>query len=119
MLIRKNPETYRTHLELKFNTANGQASPLKYKAFDKYYTSTTTKMTLNCRFWVKKINNNILLLNKRKKQKTIQIKARSEKVFLLNGRRWEYISLAVDTARFPSDFGIWSQTSGSKSQVYN
>ena len=28
---------------LKFNTANWQLSPLKYKAFDKYNTSTTKK----------------------------------------------------------------------------
>ena len=52
---------------LKFNRANWLASPLKYKAFNKYNTSTTER-TLNCRVWVNKINNNILLLNKRKKQ---------------------------------------------------
>ena len=46
-------------------------------------------LNLNCRVWVNKINNNILLLNKRKKQPppTIQVKARSEKVFLLNSGR--------------------------------
>ena len=32
---------------LKFNTANWQVFPLKYKFFDKYNTSTTKK-TLNC-----------------------------------------------------------------------
>ena len=53
---------------LKFNTVNWQASPLKYKAFDKYNTSTTKKRTLNCCVWVNKIYNNILLLNKRKKK---------------------------------------------------
>ena len=53
---------------LEFNMANWRAFPLKYKVFDKYNTSTTKK-TLNCRVWVNKINNNILLLNKRKKQR--------------------------------------------------
>ena len=42
--------------------------------------------TLNCRVWVNKINNNILSLNNRrtqsKKKNTIQVKVRSEKVFL-------------------------------------
>ena len=54
---------------LKVNTVNWLAFPMKYKAFNKYNTSTTKKRTLNCRVWVNKINNNILLLNKRKKQK--------------------------------------------------
>ena len=56
---------------LKFNTANWLAFPLKFKAFDKYNTSTKKKKkkgTLNCCVWVNKINNNILLLNKRKKK---------------------------------------------------
>ena len=93
---------------LKVNTANWLAFPFKYKAFDKYNTSTKKKKrTLDCRVWVNKINNNIRLLNKRKKQiKTIQVKVRNEKVFLLNGGRWEYSSSVVDTVRFPSDFGI-------------
>ena len=105
---------------LKVNTANWLAFSLKYKVFNKYNTSTTKKRTLNCRVWVNKINNNILLLNKRNKQKkTIQVKVRSEKVFLLISRRWKYSSSAVDTVRFPSDFGIWWQSSCSKSQVYH
>ena len=53
---------------LKFNTANWLASPSNTSP------STNTilwpqKKTLNCCVWVDKINNNILLLNKRKKQK--------------------------------------------------
>ena len=49
---------------LKVNTANWLAFPLKYKVLDKY-----KKRTLNCRVWASKINNNILLLNKWKKNK--------------------------------------------------
>ena len=75
---------------LIFNTANWQAFPLKYKAFDKYNTYTKKKDTRHCRVWVNKINNNILLLNKRKKQRNIiQVKVRSEKVFHLNSGRWK------------------------------
>ena len=72
---------------LKVNTANWVAFPLKYKIFEKQFF-TIKKWTLNCRVWVNKINNNILLLNKRKKQrqKTIPAKVRSEKVFLYLGR---------------------------------
>ena len=51
----------------KIYTANWLALPLKYKVFDKYNASATTKRTLNCCVWVNKINNN--LLNKRKKQR--------------------------------------------------
>ncbi len=51
------------------NTANWQAFPLKYEVFDKYNSSATKERTLNCRFGVNKINNYILLLNKRKKQR--------------------------------------------------
>ena len=54
---------------LKVSTANWLALPLKYYVFDNYNTSTTKKRTLNCRTWVNKINNNIILLNKRKKQR--------------------------------------------------
>ena len=42
--------------------------PLKYKVFDKY-NSSTIKWTLNCRVRVNTINNNIILLNKRKKER--------------------------------------------------
>ena len=59
---------------LKVNTANWLAFPLKYKVFDKYNNSTTNKRTLNCRVWVNKIDNNILLLNKRKKQRKKQFR---------------------------------------------
>ena len=105
---------------LKVNTANWLAFHLKYKVFDKYNTSTTKKRTLNCHVWVNKINNNILWLNKRKKQrKAIQVKARSKKVFLLNGGRRKYSLSAVDMVHFPSDFGIWWQNPYSKSQVYH
>ena len=52
---------------LKVNTANWIALPLKYEIFDKCNTSTIKKGTLNCRVWVNKINDDILLLNKRKK----------------------------------------------------
>ena len=54
---------------LKVNTANWPAFPLKYKIIYKYNTSTTKKGTLNCRVWVNNINNNIPLLNKRRKQR--------------------------------------------------
>ena len=54
---------------LNVNTANWQALPLKYEVFDKYNPSATKERTLNCRVWVNKINNYILLLNKRKKQR--------------------------------------------------
>ena len=94
---------------LKFNTANWITFPLKYKAFDKYNTSTKKKkkkMTLNCRVWVNKINNNILLLNKRKKQRKNNSGNKQERESLLNDRRWKYSSSAVDTVRFPSDLGI-------------
>ena len=109
---------------LKVNTANWLALPHKFKSFDKYNTSTTTKkgfwtavfgltsLITIFFYWIKERNNN-------KKTKTIQARARSEKVFLLNGRRWEYSSSAVDKVRFPSDFGIWWQSSCSKSQVYH
>ena len=101
------------------------------------YNFSTTKRTRNCRVWVNKINNNILLLNKRKKQKkTIQVKVRSEKIFLylggastkifvsrtkllyntflptsqhkisVCGGKWECSSSTVDTVRFPSDYEI-------------
>ena len=71
---------------LKFNTANWQAFPLKYKSFDKYNTLTTKEDSeLPC--LGQQDLNNYYLLNKRKKQKTIQVRARSKKVFLLNGGR--------------------------------
>ena len=53
---------------LRVNTSNWQDFSLKYKVFDNY-NSSTTKRIMNCRVWVNKINNNILLLNKRKKQR--------------------------------------------------
>ena len=59
---------------LKVNTANWLAFPLKYEV-DKYNASTTKKKkTLNCHVWVNEINNNILLLNKRKKQRKKQFR---------------------------------------------
>ena len=65
-------------LLLKFNTANWLASPFKYKAFGKYNTS----ITKHSRVWVYKIKITIFFYwTKRKKQETIQVKARSEKVF--------------------------------------
>ena len=92
---------------LKVNTANWPSFPLKYKVFDKYNTSTTKKRTMNCRVWVNKINNNILLLNKRKKQrnkekKTIQVKLRGEKVFVYLGRA----SIKIFISRMRSPFNI-------------
>ena len=60
---------------LKFNTANWVAFPLKYKVFDKYNTTKKKKKkTLNGCVWVNKINNNILLLNKRKEPRKKQIR---------------------------------------------
>ena len=53
---------------LKVNTAKWIAFSLKYKVFDKYNTSQQ-KRTLNCRVSINKINNSILLLNKRKKHR--------------------------------------------------
>ena len=96
---------------LKFNTANRPAFPPQIQCLRQIQYFYNKKRTLNCRVWVNKINNNILLLNKIKKQKkTILVKARSDKVFLLNSRGWEYSSSVVDTVHFPSDFGIWFQT---------
>ena len=91
---------------LKFNTANWLAFSLKYKAFDKYNTSTTTKKGL----WTAMFGSTRLItiffywIKERNIEKTIQVKARSEKVFLLKGGRGEYSSSAV--VRFPSDIGI-------------
>ena len=80
---------------LKVNTANWLTFPLKYKVFNKYNISTT-KRTLNCHVWVNKINNNILLLIKRQKtkKKSIQVKVRSEKVFLYLGGASTKISVS-------------------------
>ena len=105
---------------LKVNTANWRAFPLKYKVFNKYNTSRiknglwtavsgSTRLITIFFYWIKERN----------KKKTIQVKPRSEKVFLLNSGRRKYSSPAVDTIRFPSDFGIWWQSSCSKSQVYH
>ena len=82
---------------LIFNTANWLAFPLKRKAFDKYNTSTTknglwtavsgsTRLITILFYWIKERN----------KKKTIQVKTRSEKVFLLNSGRWKYSLPAVD-----------------------
>ena len=94
---------------LKVNAANRLAFPLKYKVFDKKNTSkTTTKTkTLNCRVWFNKINKNIFLLNKRKKQrkKTIEVKVRSEKVFLYLGRA--SIEIFISRTRSPFNIYYW------------
>ena len=66
---------------LKFNTSNWLAFPSNRRP------STNTilrqqKKTLNCRVWVNKIKITIFFYcTKTKKQETIQVKARSEKIF--------------------------------------
>ena len=72
---------------LKFNTANWQAFPLKYKAFDKYNTSTTKEDSeLPC-LRQQDLNNNILLLNKKKETRNNSGKAQARESFLLKDGR--------------------------------
>ena len=50
---------------LKVNTANWLAFPLKYEVFDNSFHNKNR--ILNCRIWVNKINNNILLKQRKGK----------------------------------------------------
>ena len=105
---------------LKVITANWLAFPLKYWIFDKYNTSTTKKGLWNAVFGLTRLITIFFYwIRERDRKKTIQVKVRSKKVFLLNGGRWKYSLSAVDTVHFPSDFGIWWQSLYSKSQVYH
>ena len=92
---------------LKFNTPHWLAFPLKYKAFDKYNTSTTTKKrTLNCRVWVTKINNNILLLNKRKKRKKKNNSGKSQEWESLSSK-WRKVRIQFVSRYGPLSFRLW------------
>ena len=81
---------------LKVRTANWLASPLQIQGLQQVQLFYNKIRTLNCRVWVNRINNNILLLHKRKKQKskTVQVKVRSEKVFLYPGGASTRISVS-------------------------
>ena len=85
----------------KGNAINGNRILWEYRVKNFNLKFHDKKRTLNCRVWVNKINNNILLLNKKKEtEKTIQVKVKSEKVFLCLGRASTKISVSRTRSLF-------------------
>ena len=85
---------------LKVNMANWKAFPLKYKVFDKYNASATTRKGL----WTAMFGLTRLIIiffywikERNKEKKTFQVKVRSEKVFL--GRT--SIKISISQTRSP------------------
>ena len=100
----------------KFNTANWQASPLKYKVFDKCNFSTTKRGLWTAVFGLTRLITIFFYwIKERNKEKTIQVKVWNKKVFLYIGKasikifvsRTKVRLLFVSGSYVPLYFRLW------------